>query len=333
MAACPLRLLAMGLLAVTFCAGAMEEANQGSRRSQGKKSQWNNSPTGQRMGSFPLSSSNDLETTTGKIQNLSPWDTWMLFSKQSDKGVNGKRRCKSKARKFKLGRPGPAGPPGPRGAIITREELLREFRLLLKGIIRKQERLNFKACDNCQEDEEKEEDREEENLLAQITGPLLESKEQGLVAAAFHCRTRKNISIERRSLQELQLYYIPKKWEMFHRGIGLNLTNGQYVAPVSGYYIFTATLHVVQGDHQKKNPTRTQDRLRVLICIESLCHQNISLETVSSWDGNNEHFTTSVNGVLFLLAGQYASVFVDNGTGSSLTIRSGSDFSAILLGI
>ncbi|XP_066476944.1 erythroferrone isoform X2 [Tiliqua scincoides] len=311
MAPCPLRLLAMGLLAVAFCAGSMEDENHGSRRSQGKKSQWNNSPTGQRMGSFPLSSSNDLETTTGKIRNLSPWDTWMLFSKQSDKGVNSRRRCKSKPQKSKLGipgPPGPAGPPGPPGAIITREELLREFQLLLKGIIRKQERINFKTCDNCQEEEEQEEDgdSEEENFLAQITGPLLESKEQVQVAAAFHCRTRKNISIERRSLQELQLYYIPKKWEMFHRGIGLNLTSGQYVAPVSGYYIFTATLQIVPGDHPKKNPTRTRDRLRLLICIESLCHQNISLETLSGWDGSNEHFTTSISGILFLLTMELA---------------------------
>lgn len=34
-----------------------------------------------------------------------------------------------------------------------------------------------------------------------------------------------------------------------------------------------------------------------------------------------------------LQAGQYASVFVDNAAGFTLTIQSGSDFSAILLGV
>lgn len=33
-----------------------------------------------------------------------------------------------------------------------------------------------------------------------------------------------------------------------------------------------------------------------------------------------------------LQAGQYASVFVDNGSGTSLTIQSGSSFSGLLLG-
>lgn len=42
------------------------------------------------------------ETTTKKIRSFSPWETWMLFSKQSDKGVNSRRRCKSKPQKFKV---------------------------------------------------------------------------------------------------------------------------------------------------------------------------------------------------------------------------------------
>lgn len=36
---------------------------------------------------------------------------------------------------------------------------------------------------------------------------------------------------------------------------------------------------------------------------------------------------------LSLQAGQYASVFVDNAAGSPLTVQSGSDFSAVLLGV
>nr|XP_024646181.1 erythroferrone isoform X2 [Macaca nemestrina] len=60
----------------------------------------------------------------------------MLFVRQSDKGVNGKKRTKGKAKKLKFGLPGPPGPPGPQGPpgpIIPPEALLKEFQLLLKG--------------------------------------------------------------------------------------------------------------------------------------------------------------------------------------------------------
>ncbi|KAL8187581.1 UNVERIFIED_CONTAM: hypothetical protein K2H54_051421 [Gekko kuhli] len=180
--------------------------------------------------------------------------------------------------------------------------MLQGYLPMYPGIIREWEQLNLKTCDNCQEEER---DRKEENFLAQITSSLLTSKEQGQVKAAFHCRTRKNISIERRSLKELNLYYIPKAGEIFHRGLGLNLTNGQYKAPLSGYYIFSATLHIgkklsANRNHSNKSQSCTQDRLRLLICVESLCQQNISLETVSGMDKHSKLFTISVNGILFL---------------------------------
>uniref|UniRef100_A0A6J0T6X4 Erythroferrone n=1 Tax=Pogona vitticeps TaxID=103695 RepID=A0A6J0T6X4_9SAUR len=328
LSACPFQLFAMGLLAVIFCAGSVETEKDGSGRGQGKKSGWNEA------GSLPLSSSNNLNTSIRKIHHNDSRDAWMLLMKQSSSGVNSKKGDRSKSKKMKLSIPGPpglAGPPGPPGVMITREELLREFRTLLKGAIRDRERINLKACENCEE--EKNRGGEESNFFAQFHDPLLESREQGRVVAAFYCRMRKNISIERRSLQELQLYYIPKNGETFHRGLGLNLTSGQYEAPLSGYYIFSATLHVVPENHPKKNRPHSRDRLRLLICIQSLCRQNISLKTVSHLDKSSKHFTISVNGVLFLQAGQYASVFVDNASGTSLTIRRGSDFSAILLGI
>uniref|UniRef100_A0A674IYH6 Erythroferrone n=1 Tax=Terrapene triunguis TaxID=2587831 RepID=A0A674IYH6_9SAUR len=265
-------------------------------------------------------------------RSIDPRDAWMLFMKQSNKGVNSKKRDKGKSKKFKFGLPGPPGPPGPQGALVTPEELLKDFRLLLKGtVVKERERMNLKACEGCQEGEE-EEERGEDDILALVAGPLAKSKPQHRVEAAFHCRIRRNISIERRSLQELRIYYIPQKEGVFHRGLGLNLTSGQYTAPVAGYYTFTATLHIVHGEQQKKGQQRARDRLRVLICVQSLCQHNISLETVAGLD-SSELFTISVSGVLYLQAGQYASVFVDNATGSSLTVRSGSDFSAVLLGV
>uniref|UniRef100_A0A8D0HQX7 Erythroferrone n=1 Tax=Sphenodon punctatus TaxID=8508 RepID=A0A8D0HQX7_SPHPU len=276
------------------------------------------------------------ETVTTRAGSINPRDAWMLFVKQSNKGVNSKKRSKGKPPKFKVGlfgMPGPPGPPGPPGALITQEELLREFRLLLKGIVRERERMNLQACGNCQE-LEADEERGEDNVLALLAGPLAEGRQQHRVEAAFHCRIRRNTSIERRSLQELRGYNILEKEEAFHRGLGLNLISGQYMVPITGYYTFAVTLHIGKGTCcPKKGQSRARDRLRLMICVQSLCQSNTSLETVTSLESSSELFTISVSGVLFLQAGQYASVFVDNATGSSLTVQSGSDFSAVLLGV
>nr|XP_025965150.1 erythroferrone [Dromaius novaehollandiae] len=224
--------------------------------------------------------------------------------------------------------PGAPGPQGPPGVQMTAEELLRELQRLLKGTAKEQQKISTKACEGREEDKASGED----NILAFVPSPLARNGPHR-VEAAFHCRTRRNISVEQRSLQELQIYYIPETEGMFHRGLGLNLTSGQYTAPVTGYYTFTATLHIVHKDHQRKGQQCARNRLRVLICVQSLCQHDSSLETVSRLESSGNLFTVSVNGVLYLQAGQYASVFVDNAAHSPLTVQSGSDFSAVLLGV
>lgn len=97
---------------------------------------------------------------------------------------------------------------------------------------------------------------------------------QRRVEAAFHCQTREDIPVEEKMWQELGLFYIvsgrpapspcvqghlpwhrdpsnsshslsqPEREGMFHRGPGLNLTSGQYTAPMAGYYTFSSTLHI-----------------------------------------------------------------------------------------
>ncbi|PNI24817.1 ERFE isoform 2, partial [Pan troglodytes] len=58
-----------------------------------------------------------------------------------------------------------------------------------------------------------------------------------------------------------------------------------------------------------------------------------SLEAIMGLESSSELFTISVNGVLYLQMGQWTSVFLDNASGCSLTVRSGSHFSAVLLGV
>ncbi|XP_074154094.1 erythroferrone [Sminthopsis crassicaudata] len=350
---CRLRLLLLGLLAAGSCAGSVEaERYGGGSRAPEKRPPGNALPLERGLRGGPLPSSNDLEApTTEKPQSINPKDAWMLFVRQSNKGVNGKKKNPGKSRKYKLGLPGPPGPPGPQGPpgpFLSPEDLWKEFQVLLKGAVKLRDKAGPRPCEGCgagdtkaeeekaeaEEEEKAEAVADEEDVLALVAGPLVESWRPHRVEAAFHCRVRRNTSIERRSLQELQLYHLPGKEGSFQRGPGLNLTSGQYTAPITGFYTFAATLYIApSGDHQKKASSRSRDRLRVLICIQSLCQRNVSLEAITGLEHSSELFTVTVHGVLYLQAGQYVSVFIDNATGSSLTIRGGSDFSAVFLGL
>ncbi|XP_064930232.1 erythroferrone isoform X5 [Columba livia] len=316
---------------------------------------------------------------TGAVGGVDPRQVWMLLagspgwaSGSRHRGRTGTARHGSGAGTAAVPAGGPSPGKSPRAALrvgapsaapapftahAALEELLRELQLLLKGMVKEQVKTHRKAGEECEEEEESDE-----------RNPQDQSHHH--VEAAFHCRTRENISVEKRTQQELQFYYIvsaqpagssclqhpaahggtcpstgfhsliqafphaqPEAERMFHRGSGLNLTSGQYTAPTAGYYTFTATLHIVSGEQRKKERSCRGNRLRVLICVQSRCQHNSNLETVSQLESCGDLFTISVTGVLYMQAGQYASVFVDNAAGFTLTIQSGSDFSAILLGV
>ncbi|KAM4869584.1 LOW QUALITY PROTEIN: erythroferrone [Urocitellus parryii] len=283
------------------------------------------------------------EPTTEPAHSVDPRDAWMLFVRQSDKGINGKRRSKGKARRPKLGLPGrgPPGPQGPPGPLILPETLLKEFQLLLKGAVQQHERTKPEPCIRCLAETRGsspapgsiEDEAAAGDMLALLAAPLAPGPLARRVEAAFLCRLRRDAPVERRTLHELGIYYVPDSEGAFRRGLGLNLTSGQYTAPVAGFYLLAATLHVALAEQPRHGPLRPRDRLRLLICIQSRCQHNVSLEAVVGLESSSELLTISVNGVLYLQAGQYASVFLDNASGSSLTVRGGSHFSAVLLGV
>ncbi|XP_051009627.1 erythroferrone [Acomys russatus] len=289
-----------------------------------------------------------LEPTDAQAHSVDPRDAWMLFVRQSDKGINSKRRNRTKARRLKLGLPGPPGPPGPQGPpgpFIPSEVLLKEFQLLLKGAVQQRESTEPEHCTNdlttpasdipsrVPAAQESDNNPDPGAVLALLAATLTRGPWASRVEAAFHCRLRRDVQVERRALHELGVYYLPDVEGAFHRGPGLNLTSGQYTAPVTGLYALAATLHVALTEQTRRGPPRPRDRLRLLICIQSLCQQNASLETVMGLENSSELSTISVNGVLYLQTGHYTSVFLDNASGSSITVRSGSHFSAILLGL
>ncbi|NXB94358.1 ADIPL protein, partial [Vidua chalybeata] len=226
-----------------------------------------------------------------------PRRTWISFVHRPDDGGTSKRRCKGKDKKLRglvgpPGPPGPQGPPGAPGAEVTREVLLQEFKEILKETIEHRASLALSA-------------QPSQLLLA------LEEVPPGLQLCPLSQPVAKGA---------------------FLRGSGLNLATGRFTAPVGGIYQFSANVHIDHSELKSKVQLRARDSVRVLICIESLCHRHTSLEVIAGLESNSKIFTIYVHGLLQLQAGQYASVFVDNGAGAAVTVQNGSDFTGMLLG-
>uniref|UniRef100_H3BHB9 Adipolin n=1 Tax=Latimeria chalumnae TaxID=7897 RepID=H3BHB9_LATCH len=265
--------------------------------------------------------SNQLPETR-EHRPVDPHGTWINFVKRPDDGNNPKKNCKPR-RKRPLpglagppGPPGPQGPPGPPGAEVTQEVLLKEFKQMIK---------------------EATERRAAMGTQASVSPPPLFSLDSVApykrVEEAFHCKLKGQVIVDKKTLMELQNFQTPLARGAFIRGSGMNLSTGRFTAPVTGIYQFSANVHIDHSELKSKGQLRPRDNVRVLICIESLCHRYTSLEVIAGLESNSKIFTVYVHGLLQLQAGQYTSIFVDNSAGASVTIQSGSDFMGMLMGV
>ncbi|KAL0966575.1 hypothetical protein UPYG_G00297000 [Umbra pygmaea] len=243
------------------------------------------------------------ETFSSDVAIVSPRNSWDIFRRNSNKGEN--RKSKTPKRPSKHGLPGPPGPPGPQGPpgppallLPQQEDLLQEFQLRLREM---------------------------------AGGPCLLCDRPARVATAFHCRLHHSLNVPRRSLLELQPFSSPSDTKQnLQRGQGFNASSGRYTAPVSGFYQLTASLLI---DPSERSQARLRDSVKASICVESLCQSNVSLESVTGVGASGGVFSILLTGTLYLQAGEYVSVFVDNGTGSALTVLQDTLFSGILLGV
>ncbi|XP_013994632.2 erythroferrone [Salmo salar] len=161
-------------------------------------------------------------------------------------------------------------------------------------------------------------------------GPCLLCERPPRVATAFHCRLHHPLTVPRRSLLELQPFSSVSDTEQsLQRGQGFNSSSGRYTAPVSGFYQLTASLLI---EPNERSQARMKDSVKASICIESLCQSNVSLDSVTGV-GSSGVFSILLTGTLYIQAGEYVSIFVDNGTGSALTVLQDTLFSGILLGV
>ncbi|XP_055515175.1 adipolin isoform X4 [Leucoraja erinacea] len=247
---------------------------------------------------------------------VDPHSSWIKFV-QLD-GAKKSKKCRSNRKKPSLsGPPGPAGPPGPPGppgAEVTTELLLREFKAMVREATERRAEVPGEV-------------RTPPSLSDADVHPYRRVDE------AFHCKLRGVVTVDKRTLRELQNFQAPLAKGAFLRGSGMDLATGRFTAPVTGIYQFSANIHIDHSEMKSKGPLRPRDNVRVLICIESLCQRNTSLEVIAGLESNSKIFTVYVHGLLQLQADQYTSIFVDNSAGASVSIQSGSDFMGLLVGV
>ncbi|XP_072304930.1 adipolin [Eucyclogobius newberryi] len=256
-------------------------------------------------------------------QRVDPLGSWMDFVKRPVGNFPGK--CRKRKRPLPgpagpPGPPGPQGPPGAPGAEVTQEVLLQEFKEMIKEASeRRAAALDGPASPSLLP-----------APLVALEGMMLYRR----IEEAFHCKLKGPVLVDKKTLVELQNFQTPPAKGAFLRGSGMDQTTGRFTAPVSGIYQFSANVHIDHNEVKRsKSQLKARDNVRVLICIDSLCHRYTSLEMIVGLESNSKIFTVSVQGLLELQTGQYTSIFVDNAAGASVTIQSGSDFMGVLLGV
>ncbi|XP_033097820.1 adipolin-like isoform X2 [Anneissia japonica] len=267
---------------------------------------------------------------SGKVD---PHGSWLSFVRHSSNNANNKKKADKKKKQDRTlhgppgpeGPPGPRGPPGPPGAKVTKEELMSEFKDLIRAAERRAQIIVQERCPNCKVNTT-------QTWLPEVTDSVL-LPEPAPLPIAYHCKLKGSLTVPKKSLIEVTNFQTPFGGGSFKRGDGLDVKTGRYTAEKTGIYQLSANLHINHPTSKKRlRELKNRDHIRVLICIDSLCHRHTSLEYISGLESNSRVFTVSVSGLLKLEESQYASIYVDNSSGTTVTIQSGSDFYGMLVG-
>lgn len=259
------------------------------------------------------------------LEKPDPAMTWVKFRDRVDDGTYPKKKCKPNKNSRLSGPPGPPGPQGPPGppgmpgAEVTHEVLLQEFKQILKEATERRS-TSGDSSDHTSEP-------------PPLVLPIKDLYPYRRIDEAFHCRLKGPMLVDKRTLAELQNFQLPTAKGSFLRGSGMNLPTGRFTATIPGIYQFSAHIHIDHSEMKSKGQLRPRDSIRVLICIESLCHGYTSIEVIAGLESNSRIFTVHVQGLLQLQSGQYTSIFVDNGAGAPITVQNGSDFMGIFMGL
>ncbi|XP_061695375.1 erythroferrone isoform X2 [Syngnathoides biaculeatus] len=243
------------------------------------------------------------DSTPSDGSPLSPRTSWMTFTKNSQAQSKNSRRTAKAA---------PRGPPVPPLTPGSRRRPQRVLDDVGGGLAAPSLQL-IRSCRST-------------------AGPCASSPPGGVsrcpprVPASFVGLLRRAVEVARRSLVELRPFTQARG---YRRG-GFDVSDGRYAATLSGFYLFTARLRLQSGERVHVG---LGESVKAAICIESLCRSKLSIETVVGVASVGGAFSMTLSGTLFLQAGEYASVYVDNATGARVSVAADSFFSATPLAV
>ncbi|CAN7987732.1 unnamed protein product [Ixodes pacificus] len=276
---------------------------------------------------------------------LDPRKTWQAFLRHSERTET--RRPKKKIKSSFLRMQGPQGPPGPRGARgppganITRDEMFREFKGLLREVAERRVQLMAveTECKNATNCSAMAVDGVGQDSTMPWVPHLLEIDRASLLPrtqSSFFWELSQDVRARRGKELRVHPFHRPFSEGSFERGPGLNATRGLFRAPISGLYLFFGRVFVVRSLSPRdmmKQLGRRSDDVGLLVCTDSLCHKNLSLRTSKAFSEGRRKLTMTVNGPLMLRAGHQVSLWLWNRTPQSLTLQQGSQFSGFLVSL
>ncbi|CAN7938002.1 unnamed protein product [Ixodes hexagonus] len=276
---------------------------------------------------------------------LDPRKTWQAFLRHSERTEA--RRPKKKIKSSFLRMQGPQGPPGPRGARgppganITREEMFREFKGLLREVAERRAQLmtDETQCKNATNCSATASEGTGQDSMMPWVPHLLEIDRASLLPrtqSSFFWELSQDVRARKGKELRMQPFHRPFSEGSFERGSGLNATRGLFRAPIGGLYLFFGRVFVVRPlspRDLRKQLDRRSDDVGLLVCTDSLCHKNLSLRTSKTFSEGRRKLTMTVNGPLMLRAGHQVSLWLWNRTPQSLILQQGSQFSGFLVSL
>ncbi|XP_075745859.1 uncharacterized protein LOC142803775 isoform X2 [Rhipicephalus microplus] len=285
------------------------------------------------------------EKRIGRQTTLDPRETWATFLRHSERTQTARPKKKVDPSFLRMegpqGPPGPRGPRGPPGANITREDMFREFKgLLREAAERRAQVMAEMQCHNTT------------NCTLPLSGgmngsdsllpwlpPLVEIDRASMMPRAqsgFFWELSDEVRARKGKELRLHPFHRPFAEGSFERGSGLNATRGMFRAPLSGLYLFFATAFATRPTSaralRKQLETSANDA-SLLVCLNARCQKNLSLRTTSEFSDGEYTMSLAVNGPLMLRAGQVVSLWFHNRTPYQITIHEGSQFSGFLVGL
>lgn len=252
---------------------------------------------------------------------LDPRKTWNFFLQNSDAQRSRARKNRMKNRKNRIpmpkegpagppGRRGPMGPPGAPGGTLTTQEMEEYIKDFLREYLSQNNTLpNATTLDTL------------ENQRSSRGG-------RGRVKAAFTAILPRPIVLNPSGLSIVDSFTITFSPGVFERR--MILQHGGFSAIKRGIYQVAASLVLHPYGRPNSVPLEPPQDISVYLCITTCVRDRRRLE----WSGGlGEGSVTAVLvGHVVLLRGDTLLIAVDNPTKRPLQVRTGSSFSAALIG-